>query len=134
MDRRNFLISLVLLAISPSAGAGMVRVRSGRRGGRSGGFVVPPVAGETPDEEPATPTYSPPARDRANSFAGERIPTLLQRIQIRLFDLGYYRGPCDGADNLDYRDALDHYRIRNNIPLGRPLNQAELQVLLGPGG
>lgn len=134
MDRRAFLIALTLLAASSQAGAGMLRVRGGRRGGRSGVFVAPPGSGEPSGEDRTPPPYAPPPISRTNSFAGDRMPTLLQRIQQRLYGLGYYTGRCDGVDNLDYRDALDRYRIRNNIPLGRPLTQAELQVLLGPGG
>lgn len=143
---RYALLTLALWSAVAPALADFIQVRGGRRAvsssylgsssrpsyhGRSGpSFVTLPSA---PDETDRS-AYSPPARNRATSFAGENMPTLLQRIQRRLYSLGYYTGRCDGADNLDYRDALDHYRIRNNIPSGRSLNQAELQVLLGPDG
>lgn len=129
MDRRLFLLA-ALTAFAPSSFA-----RGGRRGSRGGAVLPPAYPGSAPDDgATARPAYSPPPLSRSNSFAGAGILTLLQRIQRRLQILGYYTGRCDGADNLDYRAALDLYRVRNGIPLGRSLNQAELQALLGPDG
>lgn len=54
----------------------------------------------------------------------------IQRAQLHLTRLGFYRGPCEGANTAEFKDALEHYRYYPNKPIVAA--NTDVTYIIGP--